>query len=56
MKKKGQVAEADVASGVEDTEILMASYEDNSSQSKGWIFDSGNTVHICSQKIKWWWI
>jgi len=29
----------------------MASYiEDNTSQSKGWIFDSGSTVHVCSQK------
>ena len=50
LKKKGQPTEADVASGVEHTEILMASYEDNTSQGKGWIFDSGNTVHVCSQK------
>jgi len=42
--------EADVASGVEDTEILMISYENNTSQGKGWIFDSGSTVHVCSQK------
>jgi len=36
LKKKGQVIEADVASGVSDTEILMASYvEDNTSQGKG---------------------
>jgi len=42
--------EADVASGVEDTEILIASYEDNTSQGKSWIFDSGYTVHVCSQK------
>ena len=50
MKKKGQAAEADVASGVEETEILMASYKDNTSHDKGWIFDSGSTVHVCSQK------
>jgi len=50
LKKKGQAAEADEASGVEDTEILMASYEDNISQGKCWIFDSGSTIHICSQK------
>ena len=42
--------EAEVAIGVEDTEILMASYEDNTSQGKDWIFDSGSTVHVCSQK------
>ena len=41
--------EADVASGVENTEILMASY-DNTSQGKSWIFDSGSTVYVCSQK------
>jgi len=34
LKKKGQAAEADIASRVEDTEILMASYEDNTSQGK----------------------
>ena len=28
----------------------MASYENNTSQDKGWIFDSGSTVHVCSQK------
>ena len=28
----------------------MASYEDNTSQGKGWIFDSSSTVHVCSQK------
>ena len=28
----------------------MASYEDNTSQDKGWIFDSGSTVHVCFQK------
>ena len=43
--------EADVVmSGVEDTEVLIASYEDNTSQGKGWIFDLGSTVHVCSQK------
>jgi len=50
LKKKGQAAETDVASGVENTEILIASYENNTSQSKGWIFDSGSTVHVCFQK------
>ena len=51
MKKKGQAAEADVVSGVSDTEILMAYYvEDNTSQDKSWIFDSDSTVHVCSQK------
>ena len=28
----------------------MASYEDNTSQDKGWIFDSDSTVHVCFQK------
>jgi len=29
----------------------MTSYvEDNTSQSKNWIFDSGSTVHVCFQK------
>ena len=29
----------------------MASYvEDNTSQGKGWIFDSGSAVHVCSHK------
>ena len=37
-------------SGLEETEVLMASNEDNTSQGKGWIFDSGSTVHVCSQK------
>ena len=49
--KKGQAVEADVASGVEDTEILMASYEKNTSQGKGWLFYLGSTVHVCSQKM-----
>ena len=49
LKKKGQAVEADVGSGVEDTEVLMTSYvEDNTSQGKGWIFDSDSTVHVCS--------
>ena len=40
-----------VARDVEDSEVLMISYvEDNTSQGKGWIFDSGSTVHVCSQK------
>ena len=37
-------------SNLEETEILMASYKDNNSQSKGRIFDSGSTVHVCFQK------
>ena len=28
----------------------MDSYEDNTSQGKGWIFDSGSMVHVCSHK------
>jgi len=28
----------------------MASYKNNTSQGKGWIFDSDSTVHACSQK------
>jgi len=49
--KKGQAAKADVAiSGIE-TEVLMASYvKDNTSQGKGWIFDFGSAVHVCSHK------
>jgi len=31
VEEEGQVAEADIASGVEDTKILMASYENNTS-------------------------
>jgi len=43
--------EAGVAlSGLEKAEVLMASNKDNTSQGKGWIFDSGSTVHVCSQK------
>jgi len=50
LKKKGQAAEADIASGV-DIKILMASYfEDNTSQGECWIFDLGSTVHVYSQK------
>ena len=37
-------------SGLEETKVLMASYKDNTSQGKSWIFDSGSTVHVCSQK------
>ena len=37
-------------SSVSDTEILMAFYEHNTSQDKGWIFDSASTLHVCSQK------
>jgi len=30
----------------------MASYvEDNTSPGEGWIFDSGSTIHVCSQKV-----
>ena len=40
---------ADIASGVPDTKILMASYiEDNTSQGKGWILDSSGIAHACS--------
>jgi len=39
---------------IEDTKVLMASYvEDNTSQSKGWIFDSGSTVHVYSRSTPW---
>ena len=38
----------DVGSGVDDTKILMASYEDNTSQGKGWIFDLSSMVHVFS--------
>ena len=48
--KKGQVAEADIARGV-NIEVLMTSYvEDNTSQGKRWIFDSASTINVCSQK------
>jgi len=51
LKKKGQTTESDVElSGFEETEGLMASNEDNTSKSKGWIFDSDSIVHVCSQK------
>ena len=50
LKKKRQAAEADVASSINDIEILMASNKDNTSQGKSWIFNSGSTVHVCSQK------
>ena len=37
-------------SGV-DTEVLKDSYiEDNTSQGKNWIFDSGSAIHVCSHK------
>ena len=44
MKKKGQAADADVTmNGVEIIKVLMASYvEDNTSQDKNWIIDSGS--------------
>jgi len=48
---KGQAAEACVVlSGLEETEVLMASNEDNTYHGKGWMLDSGSTVHVCSQK------
>ena len=37
-------------SGLEETEVLMVSNEDNTSQGKSWIFNSDGTVHVCSQK------
>ena len=47
----GHAAEAGVAlSGLEKIEVLMASYEDNTSHDKSWIFDLGSSVHVCSQK------
>ena len=40
-----------VMSDVLDTEVLMASYvEDNISQDKGRIFDSGSAIQVCSNK------
>jgi len=43
--------EAGIAlSSLEEINVLMASYVDNTSQSKDWIFDLGSTVHVCSQK------
>ena len=34
-----------------DIKILIASYvEDNTSQDKGWIFDSSSAVHVCFHK------
>ena len=43
--------EADVATSGVDFEVLMTFYvEDNISQSKCWIFDSGSMIHVCSYK------
>ena len=43
--------EADVTMSGFDIKVLMAFYiEDNTSQGKGWIFNSGSAVHVCSQK------
>ena len=43
--------EADVAMGGVDTEVLMTFYvEDNISQIKGWILDSGSTIHVYFHK------
>jgi len=51
LKKKRQAAKAGVTlSSVKDTEVLMASYVDFTSQDKSWIFDSNSTVHACFQK------
>ena len=51
MKKKGQAWKVSVAlNSLEETEVLMASNKDNNFQGKGWLFDSGSTVHIYSQK------
>ena len=51
IEEEGASEEADIAlSGLEETKVLMAFNEDNTSQSKGWIFESGSTVHVCSQK------
>ena len=48
--KKVQTAEAYVAMSSVDTEVLMTSYVDNTSQDKGWIFNSGSMVHVYSHK------
>ena len=51
LKKKRKAAEAGIAlSGLEETEVLMIFYEDNTSQDKNWIFNSGSTVYVCSKK------
>jgi len=51
LKKNGQVAEADVTMSDIDNKVLITFYvEDNTSQSKGWIFNFDSTVHICSHK------
>ena len=47
---KGQAAKANRASSV-DTEVLMAFYiEDNISQGKSWIFDSGSRFMYVPKK------
>jgi len=51
IEEEEQAMEVDVTlSSVKDTEVLMASYENNTSQGKNWIFDSGIMVHVCFQK------
>ena len=30
--------------------VLMAFYEENTFQGKGWIFDLVSTIHVCSHK------
>ena len=50
VEEKGQVAEADIIlNGLEETDVLMASYKNNTSQSKDWIFDSSRRF-ICVPK------
>ena len=49
--EEGQAVEAGIAISGVDTKVLMVSYvEDNTSQGKGWIFDSGSTTYVCFQK------
>ena len=51
IEEEGASFREDVASSVENTEVLMVSYiEDNTSQGKNQIFKSGSTVHVYSQK------
>ena len=51
VEEEGAVTKTDVASSVDDIEVLMASYvEDNTSQCKNLILDSGITIYLCSQK------
>ena len=53
LKKKGQAAEANVASDVEDTEILMASYKDNTSQGKtGYLIQVERFMYIPKKVVQ----